>query len=69
MNDRSQDVRKTFYEVLQNWMTKMELSSLRVNEKNFILFLLNGLSDDCEEINLQCKDFLEIHGGRMREAL
>lgn len=47
----------------------MELSSLRVNEKNFILFLLNGLSDDCEEINIQCKEFLEIHGGRMKEAL
>ena len=69
MNDRSQDVRKTFYDVLQNWMTKMEISSLRLNEKHFILYLLNGLSDDCEEINNQCKDFLEIHGERMKDAL
>mmetsp|Transcript_10853 Transcript_10853/g.14620 ORF Transcript_10853/g.14620 Transcript_10853/m.14620 type:complete len:122 (+) Transcript_10853:450-815(+) len=29
MNDRSQDVRKTFYDVLRHWMTHMELSALR----------------------------------------
>ena len=47
----------------------MELQALRANEKYFINFLLNGLSDDCKEINEQCRDFLEVHGGRMKEAL
>jgi hypothetical protein len=29
MNDRSQDVRLTFYEVLRHWMKNMELTALR----------------------------------------
>ena len=36
MNDRSQDVRLTFYEVLRHWMKNMELSSLRENESHLI---------------------------------
>jgi hypothetical protein len=69
MNDRSLDVRRAFYEVLCNWMTKMELSYLRINEKHFLSFLLNGLSDDFKEISDLCLEFLEVHGKRMREAL
>ena len=46
MNDRSQDVRLTFYEVLRHWMKNMELSSLRENESHLIQFLLNGIADD-----------------------
>ena len=29
MNDRSQDVRATFYEVLKHWMVKMDIQSLK----------------------------------------
>lgn len=29
MNDRSQDVRQTFYEVLGHWLTHLEMSALR----------------------------------------
>lgn len=29
MNDRSQEVRLTFYEVLRHWMKNMELTALR----------------------------------------
>lgn len=29
MNDRSTDVRKTFYEVLKHWMVKMDIQSLK----------------------------------------
>ena len=68
-NDRSQDVRRTFYEVLSFWMTKMEINSLRTFEPHFILFLLNGLSDECEDIAKMCKAFLEEHGTRMKQAL
>ena len=46
MNDRSQDVRLTFYEVLRHWMKNMELSSLRENESHMIQFLLNGIGDE-----------------------
>ena len=69
MNDRSQDVRTTFYDVLCHWMTNMELQSLRDSETYFVLFLLNGLSDDNENIRNKCQTFLEEHGKRMKEAL
>ena len=69
MNDRSQDVRATFYDVLFHWMTKMELHYLRQYESEFIQFLLNGIADDKLEIGPKCAEFLENHGKRMEEAL
>jgi hypothetical protein len=69
MNDRSADVRSVFYEVLKHWMTFMEIQSLKVFEEVFILFLLNGISDEQSDISSQCRSFLEEHGKRMREAL
>ena len=69
MNDRSTDVRVAFYEVLSHWMTNMEIQSLRAVESHLILFLLNGLSDENKDISNKCKDFLEEHGKRMKEAL
>ena len=69
MNDRSTDVRTAFYEVLRFWMTNMEIQSLRDVEMHFVSFLLNGLSDENKEISDSCKDFLEEHGKRMKEAL
>jgi hypothetical protein len=33
-----------------HWMVKMELSSLRKYEGNMILFLLNGIADDNQDI-------------------
>ena len=50
MNDRSQDVRLAFYAVLKHWMTHMELKSLRNFESSFVLYLLNGASDENQEI-------------------
>lgn len=47
----------------------MEFSSLRGYEHHFIIYLLNGLSDDCPEISNDCHEFLEIHGARMKETL
>lgn|ERR1712127_68238 len=54
MNDRSQDVRNVFYKVVQHWMTKMELFALRKYEGNMILFLLNGIADDNQDIAQDC---------------
>ena len=66
MNDRSQDVRLIFYEVLRHWMKNMELSSLRAHESFLIQCLLNGISDDNVQIRADCLSFLEEHGVRMR---
>ena len=35
-NDRSQDVRIIFYDVLRHWMTHMELGALRQQESHLI---------------------------------
>ena len=34
-----------------------------------MLFLLNGISDENEDISKSCREFLEEHGKRMKEAL
>ena len=47
----------------------MEYQSLKDSETHFILFLLNGISDDNKDISRKCQTFLEEHGTRMREAL
>jgi hypothetical protein len=51
MNDRSADVRAVFYEVLRHWMTFMDIMSLKTVEESFVLFLLNGISDEQAEIS------------------
>ena len=70
INDRSQDVRLTFYQqVLPHWLTSMEIHSLRKYEHHFVLFLLNGTADEIPEISKACKDLLEEHGKTMHDAL
>lgn len=69
MNDRSQDVRLTFYEVLKHWLTNLEINSLRTYEHHFVLFLLNGIADEYQEVSNNCTVLLESHGNNMRDAL
>ena len=69
MNDRSPDVRSKFYQVLQHWLTNMEINSLRQFEHNFILFLLNGMTDEQADISQHCKELIEEHGRTMKDAL
>ncbi|CDW87607.1 UNKNOWN [Stylonychia lemnae] len=70
MNDRSQDVRLTFYnEVLQHWLNSMEINSLKQYDATFVLFLLNGITDEYAEIQNKSIQLLEEHGKNMREAL
>jgi len=69
MNDRSQDVRVIFYEVLKHWMKNMELTSLRKHESHLIQFLLNGIADENEQVRADSLAFLEEHGAKMRSAL
>lgn len=70
MNDRSQDVRMTFYsQLMRSWLTGMEMHALRKYEHHFVLFLINGLSDEIPEISAAAREMLEEHGKNMREAL
>eukprot|EP00351_Strombidinopsis_sp_SopsisLIS2011_P003155 CAMPEP_0116878956 /NCGR_PEP_ID=MMETSP0463-20121206/10707_1 /TAXON_ID=181622 /ORGANISM="Strombidinopsis sp, Strain SopsisLIS2011" /LENGTH=61 /DNA_ID=CAMNT_0004527697 /DNA_START=778 /DNA_END=963 /DNA_ORIENTATION=- len=47
----------------------MEINSLRKYESHFVMFLLNGIADDNPDISKTCREFLEKHGLRMRDAL
>jgi hypothetical protein len=70
MNDRSQDVRNAFYnDVLNHWINNMEINSLKEYDSTFVLFLLNGISDENIEISEKCIAMLEDHGKNMKEAL
>lgn len=70
INDRSQDVRLTVYnQVLRHWLTSMEIHSLRKFEHFFVQFLLNGMSDENDDIRKACIEMIEEHGRNMREAL
>ena len=68
-NDRSQDVRAEFYNVLFHWMKNIEFRYLKQYEDDFVLFLLNGIADDKLDIGPKCIVFLEEHGQRMQAAL
>ena len=70
MNDRSQDVRLTFYEqVMRHWLTSMEIHALIKYEHHLVLYLLNGLSDEIPEISKAAREMLESHGHNMHDAL
>lgn len=60
----------TFYDVvLKHWLTSMEIHALIKYEHHFVLFLLNGLSDEIADIAKTSKELLESHGHNMRDAL
>jgi len=63
-------VRATFYDkLLRQWLTTMEIHSLMKYEHHFVLYLINGMSDEIEEIRTWSKSMLEEHGRNMRDAL
>jgi hypothetical protein len=46
----------------------MEVYSMKQNYHYFVLFLLNGISDDSKDISVKCQILLEDHGNKMREV-
>jgi len=47
----------------------MEIHSLMKYDHHFVLFLLNGLADEVQEVQVFCKEMLEEHGKNMKDAL
>jgi len=47
----------------------MDFHCLRKYEHHFVLFMINGMSDEIPEISKTCKDLLEEHGRNMKDAL
>lgn len=42
---------------------------MRSFDHYFVLFLLNGISDESADISLKCQSMLEEHGTQMKKAL
>lgn len=69
INDRHHDVRRIAIGVIDYWLQNMDLTSLKQFEDDLILFLLNGASDEIEDIREVSIEILERHGNHMKEAL
>jgi len=69
INDRHRDVRKISIGVIDYWLRNMDINSTKKFEKDLLLFLLNGASDEIEEIQQESIQILERHGNDMKEAL
>mmetsp|Transcript_5750 Transcript_5750/g.4944 ORF Transcript_5750/g.4944 Transcript_5750/m.4944 type:complete len:141 (-) Transcript_5750:34-456(-) len=69
MNDRHHDVRRIAIRVIDYWLKNMDINSTKIFEKDLLLLLLNGVSDEMEEIRNESIEILERHGNDMREAL
>lgn len=69
MNDRHHDVRRVAIRVIDYWLKNMDINSTKIFEKDLLLFLLNGVSDEVDEIRDEAVTILERHGNDMKEAL
>ncbi len=69
-NDRSQDVRMSVVKIVEFWLTNMDINSLLKLEKDLVLILLNGMSEELvPEIAEISLEILDRHGTHMKEAL
>mmetsp|Transcript_31614 Transcript_31614/g.31081 ORF Transcript_31614/g.31081 Transcript_31614/m.31081 type:complete len:141 (-) Transcript_31614:19-441(-) len=69
INDRHHDVRRVCVRVIDYWLKNMDINATKKFQKDLLLFLLNGVSDEMEEISEQAVSILERHGTDMKEAL
>lgn len=69
INDRHHDVRRVAIEVIDYWLQHMDIHSIQKYEKDLLLFLLNGVADENEQVRDPAIEILERHGNDMKEAL
>lgn len=67
INDRNYDVRKTFYADIAKMLKSFNIIYLRKYESHLVLFLLNGLSDEKDEIKAQVKEYIEYCGNNRKQ--
>jgi hypothetical protein len=67
-NDKNHEVRKAFYSVIFKLITNFNIIYLRQFEHYLVIFLMNGLSDEKEDIVTNCYQYLE-EAGLFRERL
>ena len=69
VNDRHHDVRRVAVRVIDYWLKNMDIHATKKMQKDLLLFLLNGVSDEIEDIRDMSIEILERHGNDMKEAL
>lgn len=67
VNDKMSDVRKSSYLIVGRLLNQFSPHLLRDYESELVRLLINGLSDDNEEIIKVCQDLLENVGKSIRE--
>ena len=68
-NDDKNQVRVEVYNCIKNWLSGLEYTYLKTYEAEFILILMNGLSDNLEEIRKLCYESLEYYGINLKKLL
>ena len=66
-NDKNTEVRKQFYNSICKLLENLNIVYLRKNEPDLVLLLLNGLSDDKEDIRNITKNLIEDAGNNRRK--
>lgn len=66
-NDKTVECRKTTYLVLAQLLNKLPGSVLQDYESELLCYLLNGLSDDNEEVIAKTKELISDVGKNIRK--
>jgi len=66
-NDKMSDVRKSTYQIIARLLNQFSPSLLRDYETELVQLLLNGLSDDNEEVVKTCQALIEEVGKNVRQ--
>ena len=66
-NDKNAEVRKQFYHSIAKLLENLNIVYLRKSEPALVMLLLNGLSDDKEDIRNMTKKLIEDAGNNRRK--
>ena len=66
VNDKTSEVRKSTYQIVGKLLNQFSPSLLREFESDLVQLLLNGLSDDNEEIIKVCQNLIEEVGQNIK---
>jgi hypothetical protein len=66
-NDKMSDVRKSTYQIIARLLNQFSPSLLRDYETELVQLLLNGLSDDNEDVIKTCQGLIEEAGKNVRQ--
>lgn len=65
-NDKTVECRRTSYLVITQLLNKLPESVLRDYESELVQYLLNGLSDDSQEVIDKCKELISQVGTNLK---